>query len=69
MDLNAMVYFLGICLAVQRHQGGGLAPGLGADGSGQGAESTHGCLGEVAQSGAPVWHESQAAWDQTLEEI
>ena len=70
MDLNSLVYFLGICLALQRHHGSGLAPHLGAEGFGQGAESTqHGCLGEVAQSGATVWRESQEAWDQTLKEV
>ena len=69
MDLNSMVYFLGVCLAVQGHHVGGLAPSLGAVGSGQGAESRHGCLSEVAQSGATIWRESQAAWDQTLKEI
>ena len=69
MDLNAMVHFLGMCLAIQRHPASGLAPDLGAAGSGQGAESRHGCLSEVAHSGATISQESQAAWNHTLEEI
>ena len=67
MDLTSMVWFLGVCLAAQRHNNGGLGGHLGADASGQGAESV---VPPVMQATSPlnakVWHDSRQAWDKVL---
>ena len=52
MDFNSMVWFLGICLAAQRHQIGGLDGHLGAESSSQGAE---GGISKVVHQDAKVW--------------
>ena len=71
MDLSSLVWFLGVCLAAQRHNTSGLSQHLGADGSGQGAHESvvHVDMGKVAYAGAQVWQDSQRAWDRVLGEM
>ena len=61
IDLSSMVWFLGVCLAAQRHNTSGLGQHLGSDGSGQGAQENvvHVDIGKVAHAGAQVWQDSQ----------
>ena len=64
MDLNSMVWFLGICLAAQRHRNGGLDGRLGAESSSQGAEggTIFHEMSEVVHQDAKVWQESKQSW-------
>ena len=64
MDLNSMVWFLGICLIAQGHQNGGLEGHLGAASSSQGAEGDD-TFKEIHPN-TRVWQESKEAWETTL---
>ena len=68
MDLNSMTWFLGICLAAQVHQNGGLDGHLGAESSSQGAQGgmTPHDISKKVHPDAEVWLESKQAWDSTL---
>ncbi len=68
MDLNAMVWFIGICLASQGHKNNGFEGHLGAESSSQGAGSgmvfQH--MSQVVHPDAKVWQESRQAWNKVL---
>jgi hypothetical protein len=65
-----MVWFVGVCLAAQRHNKGGHERYLGADSLGQGAESVvPSIVGKISSSKAKVWHDSRQAWGQVLEQM
>jgi hypothetical protein len=60
MDLTSMVWFVGVCLAAQRHNKGGLEGHLGAEASGQGAMSVVPIvMGKIAHPDAKVWLDSR----------
>ena len=67
MDLTSMVWFLGVCLAAQRHKKLGLEGSLGADASGQGAKSNVPLVEKITTSDANTWHDNQQARNQALE--
>ena len=71
MDLTSMVWFVGVCLAVQQYNTSGLGEHLGANGPGQGAQedAVLADMGRVAPEESSVWKDSQQAWDRVLGEI
>ena len=70
MDLTSMVWFMGICLAAQRYNKGGLEGHLGADASDQGAESVvPTAMQKIVHTDAKVWLDSIQAWEQVLAKI
>ena len=65
MDLTSMVWFIGVCLAVQ-HQSNisGLGEHLGANGSDQGAHEdvVLADMGKIAPKESQVWQDSRQNW-------
>ena len=68
MDLTSMVWFIGVCLAAQRHNTLGFGGHLGAEASSQGAESVvPSNVEKIAFPDVKVWHNNKQVWHKDLE--